>query len=1067
MIRGEHALNDQIFNNLHLSLVFVSLILAIISFFTAFDIFNRIANQKGKRKAIWLWYGTFTVGSGIWTSHFLGITAFVPFRRFDLLIVFCSLVLTLFLIFITLLVSTRAKEKRLRIKFASISIGLTFLILHYFGMEAVQGQLNYNLWAIIASVLFAYIPPLLIIKMVVRLRHDSTISSFRIKLYSGTLFGINLKLMHYISMIGMTIQTTDVDTMTLDHTNFLSVGLGVGTLVILTIFIVSSLIDRKLTTQSLKLSQTEQDYRSLFEHNPDIVVRFDMHGYVLSINKALERITGYKIDEWINQHYQRIIMEEHLKNTSEHFLKATKGIATNCESVLIHKNGKPVYVNITNIPIYTNDEIDGVYCIVKDITDKKKAEQMIQHLAFHDYLTGLPNRNNLDQKLSELLSAASINNQTLAVLFIDLDRFKVINDTLGHSMGDILLKEVAIRLRDSLLDEDAVFRQGGDEFIIILENANREVASKVALKILRILSAPIKINHFDIFTTPSIGISLFPEDGNSSESLIKHADFAMYQAKTEGKNTYHFYSLDDTNNTINPLEMEMDLHKAIKQDEFILHYQPKVNLETGRIIGAEALIRWNHPEWGIVPPSAFIPIAEETGLIIPIGEWALYTACAQNKKWHKAGLTENVISVNLSLRQFLQLNIVHTIEKALQATGLDAQFLELEITESMTAEIERTITTLQALKRLGVRISIDDFGTGFSSLNYLKQFPVDTLKIDQSFVSELLTNPYDETIVKTIISMAHNLNLNVVAEGIETKEQLVFLQEHLCDEGQGYFFSKPLTATEFIGKHEEVESLVKEFGVSQDIHEKNRVEETLRKTRVELQNTVKYQQGLIFKFIEKNGEFIHTLCDGMLLSRMSLIPSQVIGKSVFEYLPYETAIEITRSNQKAWEGVGNVTFEGQINGIYFFCALNPVKRGGEVVEVIGSCIDITTLKETEFALHESQKLYRLMAENMEDLISIFDVNGIMLYASPSHESILGFPVSQLEGRRLVEGFDPNDIEMQVQMFEEMIRNKQSIQTELKLQKSDGSWCFFDLSMTPVLDEDGNIEHVIGVGKNFY
>ena len=1056
-------MNDPFIYNLDLTLVFVSLLLAIISFFTGFDIFNRLSNKSGRKKTAWLLYGTFTVGIGIWTSHFLGMMAFMPFHRFDLILVFCSLLLAFILIFTTLFVSTIAKTTKQRINFASISMAISFLIIHYFGMEAVDGQLVYNRFAVAASLVFAFIPPFFIMKMIIRLKSHSAMSTLRIKLYSGALFGISLMFMHYISMVGMMIHNTIDANLTLNDHIYLSVGLGVGSFIILSVFIVSSFIDRKLTTQSLKLSQTEQDYRSLFEHNPDIVVRFDKDGIALSINKALERITGYKVEEWLNQHYQRMIMEEHLKKTNEHFLKATKGQATNCESILIHKNGSQIHVSITNIPIILNDEIDGVYCIVKDITDRKKAEKMIQHIAFHDFLTGLPNRNNLDHTLSRLLSKATIDQQTMAILFIDLDRFKLINDTLGHSLGDILLKEVAIRLKDAVFKEDTVFRQGGDEFIIILESANRDVASKVAMGILQTLSFPIKINHNDIFTTPSIGISLFPEDGVTVESLIKHADLAMYQAKAAGKNTYHFYSSDESNNQLNPLEIEMNLHKALTQNEFVLKYQPKVNLKTGRIIGAEALIRWDHPKWGIVSPASFIPIAEETGLIIPIGEWALYTACFQNKKWHNEGYEGIVISVNLSIRQFFQLDIVKTIEKVLQETGLEARYLELEITESITAEIERTITTLQALKRLGVRISIDDFGTGFSSLNYLKRFPVDTLKIDQSFVSELPTNPYDETIVKTIISMAHNLDLNIVAEGIETKEQLTFLQEHLCEEGQGYFFSKPISEREFIDKYQEIEGLVNRFGISEDLQEKHWGEESLRIAREELQNTIKYQQGLTFKFIEINGDFIHTLCDGMLLSRFGLIPNQVIGKTTFDYLPYESAIEFTRSYQRAWEGEENVTFEGQINGVYLYCALNPIKRGGEVVEVIGSSIDISKLKETELALNETQRLYRLMAENMEDLISIFDIDGNMLYASPSHETVLGYSPSELEGRNILE-LVTEDKEKHWQIYQRIIQNKQESQIEVPLPKKDGSFCLFELKIKPILDENEHVHHVVGVGK---
>ncbi len=422
---------------------------------------------------------------------------------------------------------------------------------------------------------------------------------------------------------------------------------------------------------------------------------------------------------------------------------------------------------------------------------------MIQHLAYHDYLTDLPSRNMLEKYLSTCLEHEGNKEVKKAILFIDLDRFKVINDTLGHAMGDLLLKEVAKRLRGSVKAKDEIFRQGGDEFIVILEDADRDEAAKVAERMIQVLSVPHKINQYDVFTSPSIGISLYPDDGDTVEKVIKHADFAMYQAKSAGKKTYKFYSLIKEDSSYNSLQLEMELHKAIDKKQLVLHYQPRVNLKSGRIIGAEALIRWNHPKWGMIPPEKFIPIAEETGQILFIGEWAMYTACIQAKEWHKKGFSGFIISVNLSARQFSRANLVDAIADILKRTGLEPQYLELEITESMTADIERAITTLRELKCLGVRISIDDFGTGFSSLNYLKRFPVNTLKIDQSFVRELHNNYHDETIVKTIISMAHNLNLNVVAEGIENREHLEFLQQHLCNESQGYYFSKPVPSSLF------------------------------------------------------------------------------------------------------------------------------------------------------------------------------------------------------------------------------------------------------------------------------
>ncbi|WP_078553623.1 EAL domain-containing protein [Bacillus alkalicellulosilyticus] len=698
----------------------------------------------------------------------------------------------------------------------------------------------------------------------------------------------------------------------------------------------------------------------------------------------------------------------------------------------------------------------------EDGTNEIQAEELSHHMAYHDYLTGLPNRNMLNVRLSEELKIAKIKNQRIAILFIDLDRFKVINDTLGHSTGDVLLIQVTERLKASVFDRDIVFRQGGDEFIVLLDNADREIAGKVAARILDVLSPSFQIKNYDIYTSPSIGISIYPDDGDSGELLIKHADFAMYQSKKAGKNTFKYYSYNDEQK-YNPLEIEMELHKAIKNEQFTLHYLPKINLKTGKITGVEALIRWIHPEWGQISPNEFIPISEEAGLIIPIGEWVILSACKQWKVWEEAGYGNLVVSVNLSIQQFAQSNLVDVVRNAINQTGIKPQCLELEITESMTADAERTIVTLQQLKQLGVQIAIDNFGSGFSSLNYLIKFPVDSLKIDETFVKEI-DNPDNEMVVKAIISMAHNLNMKVCAQGIETKEQLLFLQQYLCDEAQGYFFSTPLPKDQICRHAKDIERLTADFGLSKDINDRMWAEELIRLAKKELQETIRLQQGMIFKFKKIKDSFIHTLCDGDLLYRLGFIPNQVVGKTVYDFYPKDIATKKIKYYQRAWDRQEKVSYEVQVNDIHFLTALNPVIRGGKVVEIIGSCVDITERKKAKLALKDSERKYKLITDNMTDLITIMDNKGAINFVSPSHESVLDITPEQFLGYQYLRHIHPDDRIANITIVDKLTTNKEPFQTELRLKKND-DWRQFEILLTPIVNDQGEVEHLVSVARD--
>jgi diguanylate cyclase (GGDEF)-like protein/PAS domain S-box-containing protein len=513
-----------------------------------------------------------------------------------------------------------------------------------------------------------------------------------------------------------------------------------------------------------------------------------------------EKIYGYPAQAFFDdpQLFKKITHPDDAPRMEEVIKELRTGKTLEHEYRIIQPGGKVRWVRERTIPIFDSNgnlyRFDG---ITIDITEKKRSEEKMKFMAYHDALTGLPNRRFFNRCLTDALAMSQRAKQSTAVMFVDLDNFKRINDTLGHAVGDQLLKAVVRRFTACVSEKDIISRLGGDEFAIILQGISRQHAAEVAERIIDCCSEPFVIEGHELFVSPSIGISLYPDDGDSIENLVKNADVAMYEAKEQGKNTYQFYTSEMNEAIFRRVELEKHLRKALEREELSLYYQPQVDLKTGRIIGVEALVRWEHPQWGIVSPADFIPLAEETGLIVPLGEWVLRTACRQQKAWQEAGLPFTRVSVNLSTRQFYQNDLVKTISQILRQTGLDPQYLELEITESITMSVDHALEVLDKLKGLGVKLSMDDFGTGYSSLSYLKNFPIDQLKIDQSFVRDITGSRKDAAIVKTIIELAHNLDMRVIAEGVETEEQLNWLKQQECDEAQGYYFSEPLTVEQF------------------------------------------------------------------------------------------------------------------------------------------------------------------------------------------------------------------------------------------------------------------------------
>lgn len=557
----------------------------------------------------------------------------------------------------------------------------------------------------------------------------------------------------------------------------------------------SAELERKKAEDKLRLAA------SVFENTTEGIKLTDEQGNIQSVNPAFTKITGYREEEVIGKNASILKSGRHNADFYKKMWESLQKTDNWKGEIWNRRKTGEVYPQLMNISAIKDEKNNtkNYVAVFSDITQVKLSEERLNFLAHHDPLTELSNRILFQDRLKQSLTRAERNKEIVALLFFDLDRFKIINDTLGHSIGDLVLLSVTKRLKECVRKTDTISRWGGDEFTVILPSIKHiQDAAKAAQKILDSLAKVFVIKEHEFFISASIGIALYPSDGHDTETLIKNADSAMYHAKDRGKNNYQFYSNVVNKKTIKWLSLETSLRRALEKKEFLLYYQPQIDLISGQVTGVEALIRWQKNN-KLIPPNDFIPIAEETGLIIPIGKWVLNRACHQNKAWQKAGLTPVPISVNLSAKQFQQKDLLIMIKQALSESGLDSKYLVLELTE--TAVMQEPKTTTSILKELkaqgGFEISIDDFGTGYSSLSYLKRFPIDTLKIDQSFVRDITTDPEDSAIIAAIIAMGHSLNMKIVAEGVEIKEQLGFLKEHKCDKAQGFYFSVPLTAEAF------------------------------------------------------------------------------------------------------------------------------------------------------------------------------------------------------------------------------------------------------------------------------
>jgi len=575
-------------------------------------------------------------------------------------------------------------------------------------------------------------------------------------------------------------------------------------------------LEADINKMHVQLKESEKLHRYIVNKSPDIVYILDEEGRFTFINKRIETLLGYKVKEVVGKHYTELVHDDDIEKAQFKFNERRTGkrASINIELKLKCKNNdqprnfdnRILPIEINSVGVYSSHETEedkkfiGTYGIARDITDRIEAEEIIRFQAYHDMLTRLPNRTLLNDRLKQALTHARRNKTNLSVMFLDLDRFKMINDTLGHIVGDHLLQAVAMRLRHCLREGDTLARLGGDEFTLLLpEVQSKKDAERVAKKIIKSLKMPFKIDNHELFVSTSIGISHYPEDGESIESLIKHADIAMYSVKGSGKNDYQFYDNNMINAFSDHLSLENDLRRALENEQFEIYYQPQINIETREVFAMEALIRWNHPDRGMINPGEFIALAEETRLIKQIGNWVFNNTCAELKHWREMGLDNIRIAVNVSAIQLEQNDFVEYVLGVLSKNNIPGEYLEIEITENtLMHDTDDGILKLRELSSHGIKIAIDDFGTGYSSLNYLKRLPIDTLKIDQSFIRDMSNSDEDSSIIKAIIAMAKGLNLNIISEGVETEAQLEQLKTWRCKNMQGFLFGKPMPCVEAI-----------------------------------------------------------------------------------------------------------------------------------------------------------------------------------------------------------------------------------------------------------------------------
>lgn len=776
-----------------ISLVVLSFVIAFMAALTALDIARRVNFSEGWQRKLWLLSGSAAMGIGIWSMHFIGMLAFqLPLPiTYDVTIVILSIIVAIVASLNGLYFICQPNVSTKKLIIGGTFMGLGISGMHYIGMAAMKGfHIHYQPFLFILSILIAIGASTIALMLAFQFRENQTGIGNKAKMISGIIMGVAITGMHYTGMAASTFTADDqgIGEAALIDTNALVISVAISAVVILGFVLITSFV------LDQRLSEEIAFKGAILESVLDCVIIIDQDGTIMECNPAVIRTFGFSRNDLIGKNMERTLFL-HTSDTIARLLILNDGQVRMDERIEIsgvRRNGEefPVEITITKIK---KEGASAFTVYARDITEHKKTEETIRELAYQDPLTGLPNRRFFNEQLSATLKDAEKQLEKVAIIFLDLDHFKVINDSMGHTFGDLLLCNVAERLQKCLQNDNVVSRNGGDEFTVILKNVTETEAEYAAKTIIHSLTRPFYLEEHEVFITTSIGLSMYPRDGADQETLIKNADTAMYEAKEHGRNGFAFFQPGNDLKNSQRLQVENELRMALERNEFVVYYQPRIDIETRKIIGVEALVRWNHPERGLIQPNDFIPQAEESGLIVPIGNWVLQTAVRQGKKWCEQ-LVPIKMSVNLSPLQFKQPDIIKWVSETLKDENFEPSLLNLEITESMAMNVEYSNKVLEGLKEIGVKISMDDFGTGYSSLGSLRKMPIDYLKIDRSFIHNIDNSPEDVAIVKAIISMAQSLQLQVIAEGVEKEEQLLLLQRLQCDEMQGYLVSPAIPA---------------------------------------------------------------------------------------------------------------------------------------------------------------------------------------------------------------------------------------------------------------------------------